>query len=85
MRSRRETIIFGRPFLIKSIGRQLPAGGYEVVTDEELIEGLSFASYRRIATMMMVPSGNLRGSSMEMPSIDYLELSEAQRVDAEAT
>ena len=55
------------------------------MTDEELIEGLSFASYRRIATMMMVPSGNLRGSSMEMHSIDYLELSEAQRVDAEAT
>jgi hypothetical protein len=85
MRSRRETIIFRRPFLIKSIGRQLPAGGYEVVTDEELIEGLSFASYRRIGTMIMVPSANLRGSSMEMHSIDCLELSEAQRIDAEAT
>jgi hypothetical protein len=81
MRSRRETITFRHPFRIKGIDRQLQAGAYEVITDEEMIEGLSFASFRRVATMIMVP-GAPRSSSMEMISITPTDLSDAQRVDA---
>jgi hypothetical protein len=80
MRSRRETITFNHPFRIKGIDRLLSAGAYEVVTDEEMIEGLSFASFRRVATMIMVP----RGSSMEMIAISPVDLSDAQRIDASA-
>ncbi len=54
-RSRRETVTFRHPFRIKGIDRQLQAGAYEVVTDEEMIEGLSFPCFRRVATMIMVP------------------------------
>ena len=36
-RSRRETVTFRHPFRIKGIDRQLLAGAYEVITDEELI------------------------------------------------
>lgn len=54
------------------------------ITDEEMIEGLSFASYRRIATMIMVPGAPPQTSSMEMLSIDSDELSDAQRLDASA-
>jgi len=32
-------VTFKHPFRIKGIERQLQAGAYEVVTDEELIEG----------------------------------------------
>jgi hypothetical protein len=83
IRSRRETITFRRPFTIRGIDRQLPPGPYEVITDEEMIEGLSFASFRRIATMIMVPAGR-RGSAMEMVSIGSVDLSDAQRIDASA-
>jgi hypothetical protein len=79
-RTRRETISFAGPFRIAGIDRLLPAGAYEVITDEEMIEGLSFASFRRVATMMMVPAA--RGSAMEMISIDPAELGDAQRLDA---
>lgn len=81
-RSRRETIVFKHPFRIASIERQLPAGAYEVVTDEEMIEGLSFPSFRRVATMMMVPAAPPRASSLEMISIGSIELSDAQLADA---
>jgi hypothetical protein len=84
MRSRRETITFRHPFRIKGIDRQLQAGAYEVVTDEEMIEGLSFASFRRVATMIMVPGAAPRSSSMEMISISAIDLSDAQRIDASA-
>jgi hypothetical protein len=83
MRSRRETVTFQHPFRIKGIDCLLPPGGYEVITDEEMIEGLSFASFRRVATMIMVPAAP-RGLTMEMVSISSIALSDARRVDASA-
>ena len=83
-RSRRETITFRHPFRIKGIDRLLPAGGYEVITDEEMIEGLSFAVFRRVATMIMIPAEAPRSSMMEMISISSIDLSDAQRIDAGA-
>jgi hypothetical protein len=83
-RSRRETITFKHPFRIKGIDRLLSAGAYEVITDEEMIEGLSFAAFRRVATMIMVPTAAPRSSAMEMVSISSIDLSDAQRIDASA-
>ena len=83
-RSRRETVHFKHPFRIKGIERLLAPGAYEVITDEEMIEGLSFASFRRVATMIMVPGAAPQTSSMEMISIGSVDLSDAQREDASA-
>ncbi|MGB9364703.1 MAG: hypothetical protein WCE79_01690 [Xanthobacteraceae bacterium] len=71
-RTRDQTWTFGKPFLLKGVDRLLPAGSYRVATDEELIEGLSFPAYRRVATMMFVPGSN--GTSLEMLTIDPAEL-----------
>jgi hypothetical protein len=83
-RSRRETITFQHPFRIKGIDRVLPPGAYEVITDEEMIEGLSFASFRRVATLIMVPAAAPRSSTMKMISIGSVDLADAQRIDASA-
>src|ERR1700694_2909195 len=85
MRSRRETVHFKHPFRIKGIDRVLAAGAYEVVTDEEMIEGLSFPCFRRIATMIMVPGAPPHHSSIEMISISSVDLADAQRADAVAS
>jgi hypothetical protein len=82
-RTRRETVSFARPFRLEGVGRLLAAGAYEVVTDEEMIEGLSFASFRRVATMIMVPAA-ARNGSVEMIPIDPADLDRAQRIDAGA-
>jgi hypothetical protein len=84
IRSRRETVTFKHPFQLRGVDRLLPAGAYEVITDEEMIEGLSFASFRRVATMIMVPAAGPRSSGTEMISIGSVDLSDAQRVDASA-
>jgi hypothetical protein len=81
-RSRRETITFKHSFRINGIDRSLPPGDYEVITDEEMIEGLSFAAYRRVATMIVVPAASPRNLTMEMISIGSVDLSDAQRIDA---
>jgi hypothetical protein len=82
IRSRRETVTFKHPFRIRGIDRLLPAGSYEVITDEEMIEGLSFAAFRRVATMIVVPAAAPRALAMEMVSIGSVDLSDARRIDA---
>ena len=84
-RSRRETVTFKHPFRIKGIERQLQAGAYEVVTDEELIEGLSFPCFRRVATLIMVPGAPPQHASIEMISISSIDLADAQQADATAS
>jgi len=81
-RSRRETLHFKHPFRIKGIDRQLAPGAYEVITDEEMIEGISFPCFRRVATMIMVPGVTPQRSVMEMISISSVDLADAQRIDA---
>jgi hypothetical protein len=82
-RTHRETVIFRKPFSLQGVGRTLPAGSYEVTTDEELIEGLSFPVYRRVATTMMVPAQSF-SRSYEMLTIDPLDLMAARDRDAAA-
>lgn len=84
IRSRRETLKFKHPFRIRGIERTLPAGAYEVVTDEETIEGLTFSAYRRIATMITVPAEGACGAT-EMLSIGSIDLANAQAADASIT
>ena len=76
-RSLRETVVFKHPFRIASIERLLPAGSYEVITDEESMEGLSFPSFRPVATMMMVPAPP-RSSSVEMVTISSIDLADSR-------
>ena len=71
-------MVFSKPFLLKGVDRILPAGDYRVVTDEELIEGLSFPAYRRVATMIFLPAQSHRASSIEMVTIDPLDLQAVQ-------
>ncbi|WP_441238976.1 hypothetical protein [Bradyrhizobium sp. 930_D9_N1_4] len=82
IRSRHETVTFMHPFHIRGIGRELPAGRYEVVTDEETIEGLSFPVWRRVATLITVPAETVRGAT-ERLAIGSVDLAAAQTADRE--
>ena len=81
-RTKRKTVTFKMPFSLEGAGLNLPAGSYEVITDEELVEGLSFPVYRRIATMMLVPGHLAR--SVEMVTVDPPALAAALERDASA-
>jgi hypothetical protein len=81
-RTHRKNFVFRHPFRLKSVGRTLPPGDYQVVTDEELIEQLSFPVYRRVSTMIFVPAQSSSNSSIEMVTVDPLDLQAAQDRDA---
>ncbi len=82
-RTTRKIVTFIYPFLLKGIDRSLPPGDYQVVTDEELIDGLSFPAYHRVSTMIFVPAQSRRASSIEMVTVDPLDLQAAQDQDAQ--
>ncbi len=80
-RSHDTSVVFNHPFELKGVDRILPPGDYRIVTDEELIEQLSFPVYRRVATMIFVPAASHHASSVEMVAIDPQELQAAQERD----
>jgi hypothetical protein len=79
MRTHRTTSSFIRPFRLRGVDHILPPGTYEVITEEELIEGLSFPVYRRVSTVMLVPGQS--PSTREMVAVDPIDLAAAQDLD----
>jgi hypothetical protein len=71
-------VTFVHPFRLKGVDGIHPAGTYSVDTDEELIDGLSFLSWRRAATVICL-SGN--DGTIEMHSLGPGALDAALRRD----
>ena len=59
-RTTKSTVMFTRPFNLNGFDGEQPAGSYSVETDEELLEGVSFPAYRRMATMMQLDASSRR-------------------------
>jgi hypothetical protein len=73
-RSRSKTLMFNKPFLLQGVDRVLPEGDYRVVTEEELMEEISFPVYRRVSTVIFVPAPTQGTFSIEIATIDQLDL-----------
>jgi hypothetical protein len=80
MRTTNQTVRFHHFFCLKGVDRLLPPADYRVVIDEELVDGLSFAAYRRVSTVIFVPAES--GCAVEMVTIDPVDLQAAQDQDA---
>ncbi len=83
VRTTRTTVTFRHAFSLKGVDDILPAGDYLVLTDEELIDGLSFLAYRRVATLIFPLA--LRPNSPGMLTIDPQDLADALERDGSAT
>lgn len=81
-RTSRKAVTFIRPFSVSGIDEVLPPGTYPVETDEELLPGLSFPAYRRVATLICLRSQPGHAIMEQMVEIDPLELQALQERDA---
>jgi hypothetical protein len=79
-RTRREDMVFRRPFSLKGWAEPQPAGTYAVETEEELIEGLSFPAYRRVSTTI-TRQATRAGAFVQTIPVDPRELAAAQVAD----
>jgi hypothetical protein len=78
MRTTRKTGTFDRPFSLAAVDEVQPAGTYTVEVDEELIEGLSFLAYRRVATTIYLPLRHGGAGSVQAVRVDPRELTAGQ-------
>jgi hypothetical protein len=83
-RTKRSKLTFSRAFTLEGAECSFPAGVYELVTDEELIEGLSFPAYRRVASWILALMQNSNNST-EMIMVDPVELAAAHARDVAGT
>ena len=82
MRTTLKTVTFRWPFLLSAIGEVQAAGTYNVETNEELLQDVSFPAYRRIETLIFLPSRPGGARVERVVDIDPLELEAAQKNDA---
>ncbi|MHA6324903.1 hypothetical protein [Roseivivax sp. CAU 1753] len=75
-------VAFLHPFVVAGYTDELPAGEYEVLADDEVMQSHSFAAYRRTATFLLI---DWHAGKPELRAVDHrdLELALAQdRADA---
>ena len=56
LRTIKSSVTFVKSFTLGDFDEVLPSGTYEVESDEELLEGISFPAYRRILTLLHLPA-----------------------------
>tara|TARA_R110002124_G_C8973128_1_gene515519 strand:+ start:10554 stop:10838 length:285 start_codon:yes stop_codon:yes gene_type:complete len=70
-------VTFLHPFVVAGYTDELPAGDYEVLADDEVMQSDSFVAHRRIARFLLI---NLHAGKSELRAVDHrdLELALAQ-------
>jgi hypothetical protein len=81
-RSTRSTVTFSSPFTLPGYLGELPAGDYEVLVEEELLQGLSFEAYRRTATFLTVCGKGRQAGRSELRPTTESDLKRAQVWDS---
>ncbi|QPC91293.1 hypothetical protein [Mesorhizobium sp. INR15] len=74
---------FRAPFVLGGLAGTLPAGDYDIDHDEELIDGLSWLAWRRVATFIHLPARTVTSPTSQLVAIDHAELETALRQDRE--
>jgi hypothetical protein len=81
LRTTKKTVIFANSFTLGDFDEVLPPGPYDVETDEELLEGLSFHAYRRTLTLIHLPAKSGNPGLSRTLTIDPNELDAALKRD----
>ena len=75
---------FTAPFALGGVDGIQPPGDYAIDEDEELIDGLSWLAYRRVATFIHLPAiSSTDRLRSQLVGIDHSELEDALHEDAE--
>ena len=84
-RSTKTSVTFTKPFSLPGYVDELPAGEYEVLVEEELIQGLSFEAWRRTSTFLAVRGTGNHAGRTELRAISDSDLKAALDRDAAVT
>ena len=80
-RTSRHEIDFIHPFALKGYSEPFPPGHYEVETEEEQIESVSFLAYRRISTLLYHQGRDGEAIISRIFTVDPRDLDRAKLID----
>jgi hypothetical protein len=79
------TVTFTRPFRLRGVAKEQPAGIYIVETDEGPLEAASIRAYRCSSTLIRLPGEPSSAMLGQVVDIDPTELADALARDAAAS
>ncbi|MCI5075262.1 hypothetical protein [Oricola sp.] len=82
-RTRHSTVRFQFPFSLTGSGNVHAAGSYELMEMDEVIEGLNWVVWQRVATYLYLPLSSPGICSRVRFEIDYGQLCAALELDRE--
>lgn len=82
MRSSRSMVMFPNAFTLAGYPGELPAGDYEGLVEEELLQGLRFEAWRRTAAYLRVRGKGSQAGRIESRAISGSDLNEVLSRDA---
>lgn len=81
LKTTRTTLTFAAPFTIRGADGVQPAGDYDVLTEDELIDGVSCIAYRRVATILCLPSLSSPQTNSQLVPVTQTDLDVAVMKD----
>jgi hypothetical protein len=81
LRSSKYTVEFSNVFCLPGNAQVLPAGPYEVIVEEECLQGPTFETWRRITTYLLVQQKGARLGQVDLCKTTERALFEALRRD----
>lgn len=81
MRSSTATVIFANSFHLPGHEADFPSGSYEVLREDERLDGLTFEAFRRVATYLRVWGRGAQAGQSELLSITEQDLDAALLAD----
>lgn len=81
-RSCTSAVVFNHPFSLAGSSKVLPAGRYEVLVEEEMIDGLSFPAFRETAAYLLIFGSTPGAGPKEMRATSTADLEAALARDA---
>ncbi len=85
LRSTTSIVTFSNPFALSGDDDELPAGDYEVIVEEEFLQGFSFQAFKRTATYLTVRGKGGGAGRIEMRPTSDRELETALALDRALT
>ena len=81
IRTTRCVASFNEPFSLRNVEGVQPPGDYSVYVEDELVQGQSNAVYRRVCTILHLPSISSAQERSRLVSVDASDLKEARMKD----
>jgi hypothetical protein len=75
-------VTFLHPFSLAGVEQEQGPGTYTVETIEELVDAPTVVAYRRLSTMILLPSPHYGYASKQAVLIDPIDLKAARNKDA---